>query len=255
LGNNDLGMIGNAVTVFEVAMDLGTVFQRWKNRPKLVIEKVYVANFAVPKAKNTGGTARFVIATVRNVGGVAARECLGVAHSEARELKEYKLHWSDTEYKPLRDTAESVDISPQTARDLDVVFSVGGAKPVGLVGANRQVGYVVARTSGSAPVVGATVVNLTSESSPAVGTVPSLRANTGVQLPSIFEEEEQLSGAWIAVPLALCYPQEGSDVHLPPGNHHLELSVRPSDYGEGDQMGLEIASPESWQELAARKAE
>jgi hypothetical protein len=215
LGNDDLRIVESAVTVFQAAKDLGVAFQQWKNKPKLVFEKIYVANFSVPKAKEFK-VARFVIATVRNVGGVAARECLGIASSEARDLKEYKLHWSDTEYKPLRDTAETVDIPPQTTRDLDVAFSVGGAKSVGSFGANRQVGYVVARMSGSVPAIGTTVVNLVSEYPPTVGTVPSVRVNASAPEPSIFEQEESLTGAWIAVPLALCFPQEGSEFRLRP---------------------------------------
>jgi len=211
----------------KIVWEAGKALGRWRGRPKLRIEKIYVQNFGAPLEPSKRYLRRFVIATVRNVGKRTALRCMGYLYSQETRQEEFKLHWADTPYTRARDTAEPVDIVAGETRDLDIAFSVGG----------KVDDITLARED-------------TFQSSPTYhAVVGGETLQTELARESIIDMKS--TGAWIAIPIALRRPVYESQAYLKPGEYDVTVKVQPNLEGEGDELKLKIISEVAWDKLDA----
>ncbi len=236
--------IVDPVTIYEAATAAATgigFLRRWRRRPRLIIERVMVANvLPVQRDQRVG---RFVIATVRNRGHSAVEGCQGYLRAEDTRLSEYKLHWADTPYTPNRDTSEPVDIMPGLTRDLDIAFSVAEGENSTSQELRSVLGTQVFRESGSLP-RGATVPPLSS-----AGERVSAGARTTYDTITV-QSVTPLRGAWIALPIALAFPSIESQAYLAPGSYSTVAGVVDRE-GHSNEVRITITAGERWSDLTA----
>jgi hypothetical protein len=219
--------ISTSLAVFgalKMAWELKDKIQKRGKKPKLIIEKIYVANFIY---QPDNPLSRFVIASVRNIGKSLAERCMGYLESEQTLQKEYKLHWADTPYTQFRNSAEPVDMPSNESRDLDIAFSLGGK------GKNASQGFVT-----TSPIIVTGAPGLST-----MGTYDPHLAKTRLIT------EEYSVGSWIAMPIALSYAPNVSQAYLEIGSYEVTVRVQPSKDGEGDKKRLRIISTRMWNAL------
>jgi hypothetical protein len=215
-----LALIGGAVDIWTLKSVIGT------KEPKLVIERIYVANFSfVP----THELRRFIIARVRNVGKSSATGCIGLLISGDTIEREYKLHWADIPYAALRDSTTPIDIKPKEPRDLDIAFSVGGIK----TSAKEE-------TLTSAPTY-ATGSNIST-----MGTFDLSKST------AMYTVNEPLEGAWVATPFALLTCENTPEAHLKPGAYLTRVKIMTDVDKQGDEKLIVIESAPKWSDLKAK---
>jgi hypothetical protein len=214
-----LGILGGVVDIWTLKKAIET------KEPKLVIEKIYVANFSFFP---TIEVRRFIIAKVRNVGESSANHCIGTMFSNDIDKKEFKLHWADIPYAALRNSTTPIDIKPNETRDLDIAFSVGGI-----------INTAENRTMTSAPTI-ATGSNI----SP-MGTFDAL------QYTQEYMNKESLDGAWVATPFALLACKSVKEDYLKPGDYLARIKIMTDVDGQGDEKLIVINSTPTWSDLNA----
>lgn len=73
------------------------------------------------------------------------------------------------------------------------------------------------------------------------------------RLDLVFTDQDQkVTGCWLAIPEALTGKLESGDAHLEPGEYRVEVNVS-CDRGAGDTMCLLVTSPEHWRRLDVRQ--
>lgn len=218
-----LALLGALKTIWELKEKISS------NEPKLIIEKIYAGDFIFVDNKEQR---RFVIATVRNVGKSLATRCMGFLTSDQTVEGEYKLHWADTPYAPLRNSAQPIDISPNEARDLDIAFSMGG------IGAGLKQGVLT-----SSPSI------VTGSNFPMKGTFDTYRSQMG------YVTKQPLIGSWVATPIALLNCPNVPQAYLKPNNYEAEIRVSTDKEKQGDEKKIRILSTASWTDLDAKVLE
>jgi len=238
-----IDVIRTAITIWEIGKKVFKSIKRTKE-PKLIIEKIYVANFVF---QPSDVVRKFLIAKVRNVGQTIAERCAGYLESEQTLQTEYKLHWADTPYTGARDTAEPIDIPAGESRDLDIAFSKRGKTTP------EQISLAV---STSSPIITGKIVGTTVAETVAVAGDIVFPSGTSVPKPLVsslntIETEKEARGSWIAIPIALSYPVPISQAYLAPGEYEVKVKVQPTRYGKGDEKRLKLISGEEWDKLDA----
>lgn len=215
-----LAILGGAVDIWTLKKAIET------KEPQLVIEKIYVANFSFFP---TNEIRRFIIARVRNVGKSSANNCIGTLISRDTSKGEFKLHWADIPYAPLRNSTTPIDIKPNEPRDLDIAFSVGGI----MNNAERET-----LTSSATYITGSNV------------------ATMGTFDPSKYTQEymmkEPLEGAWVATPFALLTCKNIKEDYLKPGDYLARIKLVTDVDGQGDEKLILIVSTPKWYDLHAK---
>jgi hypothetical protein len=196
------------------------------DKPKLVIERIYTANFVFV---STNELRRFLIAKVRNVGKSSATNCTGSLISGDTIEKEYKLHWADTPYAPLRDSTTPIDIKPDETRDLDIAFSVGGLKT-----------SAMEATLTSAP---------TYPTGSNISMMGTFDASKNTTMNTI---KKPLEGSWVATPFALLTCEKVPQAYLKPRDYLARLKVSTDVEKQGDEKLLVIRSTPNWSNLEAK---
>ena len=63
------------------------------------------------------------------------------------------------------------------------------------------------------------------------------------------QDDQQMPGCWLAMPLALCQSQpDQNQAYLPPGKYEVQIVIS-SDNGRGDKRSYSITSPTQWSGL------
>ena len=71
----------------------------------------------------------------------------------------------------------------------------------------------------------------------------------GRRLDVVFtDEQQQMPGCWISIPIALRGGLNNNQAYLPPGDYIVEISVTCRN-GKGDTRSFKIRSPQAWQDL------
>ncbi len=69
------------------------------------------------------------------------------------------------------------------------------------------------------------------------------------RLDVVFTEQNQnISGAWVAIPFALAGHLQHNQAYLPPGEYEVEVEVI-CENGKGDMAKFKIISPNQWDQL------
>lgn len=216
--------------VYEPVWKLGEVLWKEIKKPHIIVEEIRVENFRYPS--NWGEHfRRFIIARIRNKGKERAENCLAHLETPSIPEREFKLHWVDIPYEPRRDTAKKIDLEPQEAIDLDIVFSVCGGNPP--------------KIQTQPELTSNTIHFYQPEPRPSITSDPSLTRGTydvslyqprstdsskiiDARLPA----NRQFAGAWVANPYALYNPEGYREAFLPPGKHEISVDILLS-YGTG----------------------
>jgi len=201
---------------------------------------------------------------IKNVGKTGAINCLGQLSFEPSNTSPVKLHWADTSYEFLSDSAIKIDINPTEERRLDIAFShcgeqspvpslepVLGSMPVSSpysctspTGARISEGTV---WTGSMP-VRSRAMEGTIDTGSLIGLpVSSPYSNTSpTGASSFYVQKESLEGAWIASNRVIGNPIKESRDYLSPGRYQISVEVK-CENGIGDNAKLVIISNKnSW---------
>jgi len=209
--------------VIDTVWKIGEAILKDINRPHLVVEEIKVCNYMYPS--NLGDHyRRFLIARIRNVGNERAENCLAHLETPTIPEREFKLHWVDLPYEPRRDSAQKIDLEPQEAMDLDIVFSVCGKEPPKIeVEPDLTSGTIYFTPPEPRP-------SVTQDPNVARGTYdPSLfttpKTNGGMLIDARLPANIKYSGVWVANPYALYNPDGYREAFLSPGIHKISVDI------------------------------
>jgi hypothetical protein len=211
-----------------------------------------------------GPLRKFVCVAVENLGTEIARRCLGVlailAPESAHRPRDFKLHWADTDYTLETDTAEAVDIYPETTRRLDVAFTLpSDQEPVERSMASGEIRSLSA-TIGSGLSNDQPLIRAMGTAQITSGPTPCHHLGSG-QLPGTYSKESTLAaaatqqgGCWIAIPIALCAPHVATQAYLKPAEYIIQVRVL-CENGDGETKTFRLTSPQTWDGLTLEEIE
>ena len=216
-------------------------------RSKLKIEPVGQSN--TRSRHYIEGAVRMVTQLqIRNAGAVEAKGVQGVLQvigtGVPHEQREYKLHWAGADYTLEDETADPVDILPQTTRPLDVCFTIQSPDDLNLR-------TVSGKDIAEAPIYsGKTYAGTSSMGKPILLTGSTTAAEKGGEHRSLAAADREArsnmggAGCWIAIPLALSRPDMAYQAYLPPGEYTIRVRVM-CPGGEGSRRTYRLVSPQT----------
>ncbi|MFA4835022.1 MAG: hypothetical protein WC749_02980 [Dehalococcoidia bacterium] len=185
---------------------------------------------------------------IRNAGAVEAKGVQGILQVIGTGVpnvqREYKLHWAGADYTLEDETAEPVDILPQTTRPIDVCFTIQSPDDLNLR-------TVSGKDIAEAPIYsGKTYAGTSSMGKPILLTGSTTAAEKGGGHRSLAAADREArsnmggAGCWIAIPLALSRPDMAYQAYLPPGEYTIRVRVM-CPGGEGSRRTYRLVSPQT----------